>query len=245
MGGAGWTRQGQPTGARPATRTAGRPPRPFAGRLRRLAFCRLKVGDWSAAPRILIQGHLAAFERWSSDSDARRAAVAIALLRGARDEVALPLFLRNRGLARHAGQMGLPGGRLEEGENASAAALRELEEEVGLHAGPDSILGVLDDFETRSGFVITPVVVWTGASVGDLREVPGGEVARLFVISLAELDSAAAAAGPGPSPAFGLRFAWGTVYAPTAAILYQFSEVGVAGRPVRVNDFYQPPFTWR
>ncbi len=201
--------------------------------------------DRSPASRALIRGHLASFERWSSDSDARRAAVAIALLRGAGGEAALPLFLRNRGLSRHAGQMGLPGGRLEAGEDASAAALRELEEEVGLAAGPDSILGLLDDFETRSGFVITPVVVWTDASAANLREIPGGEVARLFVITISELGVAAAAAGPGRSPAFSLPFVWGTVYAPTAAILYQFAEVGVAGRPVRVNDFYQPPFTWR
>lgn len=201
--------------------------------------------DWSPAARALVRANLAAFERQPSQTDARRAAVAIALLRGAGDEVALPLFLRNRGLTRHAGQMGLPGGRLEEGEDACAAALRELEEELGLTAGPDSILGLLDDFETRSGFVITPVVLWAGDSAGRLREVPGGEVARLFVITLSELSGASAAAEPGTSAGFSLPFAWGTVYAPTAAILYQFSEVAVAGRTVRVNDFYQPPFTWR
>ncbi len=159
--------------------------------------------------------------------------------------MSLPLFLRHRDLARHAGQMGLPGGRCEEGENASAAALRELEEELGVSAGQESILGRLDDFETRSGWVITPVVVWTDAAAGDLRHVPGGEVARLFVITLSELCRAVAAAEPGTSTGFSLPFAWGTVYAPTAAILYQFHEVAVAGRPVRVNDFYQPPFTWR
>ncbi len=202
--------------------------------------------DWSPAFRALIEGHLAAFERRSSDHrDRRRAAVAIALLRGAGGEVSLPLFLRNRGLPRHSGQMGLPGGRLEEGENATTAALRELEEEVGLNAGPDSVLGLLDDFETRSGFVITPVVVWADTTAGNLRHLPGGEVARLFVITLAELGRAAGAAKPGKSSGFSLPFTWGNVYAPTAAILYQFSELGIAGRPVRVNDFYQPPFTWR
>lgn len=193
----------------------------------------------------MIRANLAAFESRAADSDARRAAVAIALLRGEDGEVSLPLFLRSRGLVRHAGQMSLPGGRLEEGENASAAALRELEEEVGLKAAPESILGLLDDFETRSGFVITPVVLWADAATGDLHPVQGGEVARLFVITLSELGRAAMAAGPGRSTGFSLPFAWGNVYAPTAAILYQFSEAGVAGRPVRVNDFHQPPFTWR
>jgi 8-oxo-dGTP pyrophosphatase MutT (NUDIX family) len=201
--------------------------------------------DWSRASRALIRANLAAFERCPSDSDVRHAAVAIALLRGDGGEVAFPLFLRNRGLGRHPGQMALPGGRLEEGENAPAAALRELEEEVGLKAGPESILGLLDDFETRSGFVMTPVVVWADASPRDLRQVPGGEVARLFVITLSDLGRAAATAKPGTSSEFSLPFAFGNVYAPTAAILYQFNEVGVAGSPVRVNDFYQPPFTWR
>lgn len=205
----------------------------------------VELVDWSPASRSLIQTNLAAFERRASGSDGRRAAVAIALLHGDGGEVAFPLFLRQRDLARHAGQMGLPGGRMEEGEEAAAAALRELEEEVGLHAELDSILGRLDDFETRSGFVISPFVVWAGASAGDLRLDPGGEVARLFVITLTELGRAAAAAQPGSSAGFCLPFAFGNVYAPTAAILYQFSQVGVAGRPVRVNDFYQPPFTWR
>ena len=201
--------------------------------------------EWNPDARALLRANLASFERRPSDSDARRAAVAIALLRGARGEVAFPVFLRNRGLARHAGQMALPGGRLEEGETTSAAALRELDEEVGLSADPDSILGQLDDFETRSGFVITPVVLWADASADSLRPPAGGEVERLFVVTLSELGRAAGAAEPGRSTGFNLPFTWGTVYAPTAAILYQFGEVCLAGRSVRVNDFYQPPFTWR
>ena len=200
---------------------------------------------WGTATRELIQGTLARLERVAVTGGGRRAAVAITLLRGAGDETALPLFLRHSGLVRHAGQMGLPGGRLEDGEDASQAALRELEEELGLAAAQESVLGLLDDFETRSGFVITPVVVWADATAGDLRPVPGGEIARLYVITLTELLRAVAEAAPGPSQGFFLPFEWDNVYAPTAAMLYQFAEVAIAGREARVGDFYQPPFTWR
>lgn len=200
---------------------------------------------WGPATRELIRRNLARFERVAVPAGARRAAVAITLLRDASGESALPLFLRHSGLVRHAGQMGLPGGRLEDGEDAIQAALRELEEELGLAAAQESVLGLLDDFETRSGFVITPVVVWADAAAGDLRPEPGGEIARLYVITLPELLRAAAEAAPGPSPGFFLPFEWDNVYAPTAAMLYQFAEVAIAGGDVRVGDFYQPPFTWR
>lgn len=56
---------------------------------------------------------------------------------------------------RHAGQWALPGGKLDEGETAVDAALRELQEELGLQLTPDHVLGLLDDYTTRSGFVMT------------------------------------------------------------------------------------------
>ncbi|HEX2681037.1 MAG TPA: CoA pyrophosphatase, partial [Candidatus Dormibacteraeota bacterium] len=71
------------------------------------------------------------------------------------------------------------------------------------------------------------------------------EVKRLFVVTTSELREAAAAAAPGPTPKFSLRFREVEVFAPTAAILYQFSEVALDGRPCRVADFYQPPWTHR
>ncbi len=189
--------------------------------------------------------NLSSFERVASAGGGRRAAVAMTVLGTPKGEAVLPLFLRSAGLGRHAGQMGLPGGRLEPGEDAAAAARRELEEELGVATAAADVLGLLDDFETRSGFAITPVVVWCTADVGELRPSAGGEIDRLYVISLGELAEAAGAAGAGPSEQFSLPFAFGTVYAPTAAMLFQFNEVAVGGRSVRVHDFYQPPFTWR
>lgn len=159
-------------------------------------------------------------------------------------DACIPLFLRAPDLSRHAGQMALPGGKLNPGESAERAALRELHEELGLAASADAVVGSLDDYETRSGFTITPVVVWSDAKAAVLRP-SSDEVAHTYLITLAELRSAVARADQGTSEAFCLRFSFGEVYAPTAAILYQFSEVALDGRTRRVNDFYQPPFTHR
>src|SRR3954452_7637562 len=77
-----------------------------------------------------------------------------------------PAVLLTRRAARlraHASQWALPGGRVDEGEEPVDAALRELREELGLDLGESDVLGLLDDYPTRSGYVITPVVLWGGA----------------------------------------------------------------------------------
>jgi 8-oxo-dGTP pyrophosphatase MutT (NUDIX family) len=172
------------------------------------------------------------------------AAVAIVVLNDSDGRACIPLFLRASDLRRHAGQMGLPGGKLNPGESAEDAALRELGEELGLAMSTDAVVGSLDDFETRSGFTITPVVVWSDTEAADLKP-SSAEVAQIYLITLDELASAVASAAAGPSESFCLKFGFGQVYAPTAAILYQFSEVALSGRSLRVNDFYQPPWTHR
>ena len=170
--------------------------------------------------------------------------MAVALLVDSSGEPCVPIFQRSSDMRRHAGQMALPGGKLHEGEDAAGGALRELEEELGLRLDNDSVMGRLDDFDTRSGFTISPVVVWSGSDVRDLRP-SKTEVARLFPVPLSVLREASAEAHPGPSQLFSLLLPGVQVFAPTAAILYQFSEVGLEGREVRVADFYQPPWTHR
>jgi 8-oxo-dGTP pyrophosphatase MutT (NUDIX family) len=193
--------------------------------------------------RDALEARLRAFGRQESPIVQMPAAVAIVILLDG-DEPTVPIFQRPLNMRRHAGQMALPGGRLHEDEGAEDCALRELEEELGLTVDRDGVLGRLDDFDTRSGFTITPVVVWSGAAPKILRP-SREEVARLFLIPAPDLQQAVAAADLTEPDRFSLKFREVEVFAPTAAILYQFSEVGLDGRSVRVADFFQPPWTHR
>jgi len=154
----------------------------------------------------------------------------------------VPMFQRTADMRRHASQMALPGGRVHEGETVAECAMRELHEELGLAVEPDDELGRLDDFDTRSGFTITPIVFWSEGRATDLSPSPA-EVALLFLPTMSELLDAASIAGAGAE--FSMRLPGVEVFAPTAAMLYQFTEVALRGRDVRVADFYQPPWTHR
>jgi len=197
----------------------------------------------TGALRTVIEANLGRFERAASPVSLTPAAVAIVVV-DHDGEPAIPIFERTADMKRHAGQMALPGGRVHDGESVEECALRELHEEVGLRVDPAGVLGRLDDFETRSGFTITPVVVWSGAPAGTLQPSPD-EVAHLFVIPITDLRRAVGESNPGWSEEFSLRLSAVEVFAPTAAMLYQFSEVALDGRPARVADFFQPPFTHR
>ena len=128
------------------------------------------------------------------------------------------------------------------------AALRELHEELGLPLGEDAVLGLLDDYVTRSGYVITPVVVWGG---GDVDLVPDpAEVAYVYRIGLHELcraDSPRFTTIPeSDRPLVELPLGGDLIYAPTAAMLVQFRWVAIEGRvDERVDGFEQPVFAWR
>jgi 8-oxo-dGTP pyrophosphatase MutT (NUDIX family) len=186
-----------------------------------------------------MAANLRQFSRVPSTDSQSPAAVAIVVMAG--DVVpCVPIFQRTSNMSRHAGQMALPGGRLHDGEAAQECAIRELREELGVSVSADDIVGMLDDFDTRSGFTITPVVIWTDAPTAALQP-SKFEVAELYVIAIPELRAAVKTARPGQD--FSLRLERVQVFAPTAAILYQFSEVALDGRDTRVTDFYQPPFT--
>lgn len=160
---------------------------------------------------------------------------------------ALLLTLRAESLRSHAGQWAFPGGRIDEGETPEQAALRELAEEVGVVLGETAVLGRLDDYATRSGYVITPVVVWAGAAREALPQ--ESEVASIHRIPLTEflradaplLNQVRGAEHPVLRMPVGERW----IAAPTAAFLYQFRELCLLGRPTRVAHFDQPVFAWK
>ncbi len=199
--------------------------------------------------RDAIAQNLASHDRISvADGCLRKAAVALVVNAAQQDApTSIIVTLRASKLNRHGGQYALPGGRLDEGESVIDAALRETHEEVGLHLEKSSVLGVLDDMVTRSGFVITPVVAWAGAGASFTPD--PGEVAKLFRVPLHELDAPTipeiVADRTGGKPVMSAVFPTigHRMYAPTAALLYQFREVCLHGRTTRVGDLGQPEFT--
>ena len=169
-------------------------------------------------------------------------------MNGVAGGAAFLLCRRATTMRNHAGQWALPGGRCDPGESVEQTALRELHEELGLELGLDAVMGVLDDYPTRSGFVITPVVVWGG---GDpvLHEDPA-EVASTHRIGLQELcraDSPRFVDIPeSPHPVVQVPLGGDLIHAPTGAVLVQFRWVGLEGRvDARVDTFEQPTFAWR
>src|SRR3954453_14568182 len=102
-----------------------------------------------------------------TESGLKRAAVAIALTEAEAGGGATFLLTRRAATLRsHAAQWALPGGRRDHGETQAQTALRELHEALGVSLGEGDVLGLLDDYPTRSGYLITPVVVWAAASAG-------------------------------------------------------------------------------
>jgi 8-oxo-dGTP pyrophosphatase MutT (NUDIX family) len=195
--------------------------------------------------------HLRAFERRAIAPDGRRlAAVALVLVADDEGRACFLLTRRAAGLRAHARQWALPGGRIDEGESAERAALRELGEELGLVRDEASVLGVLDDYGTRSGFIITPVVVWAGAAVEPIALTPNpDEVAAVFRVPLSDLDHPDVprliSIPESDRPVIQLPILSTLIHAPTAAVIFQMREVVLHGRSTRVDHFEQPVWAWR
>jgi mutator protein MutT len=191
---------------------------------------------------------LARFPNRSVPLDGRRhAAVAIALVDDGEGRACFILTRRAAKMRRHAGQWALPGGRLDPGETPEVAALRELHEEVGLDVRSEALLGTLDDYPTRSGFVITPVVVW-GGEAARLQADPR-EVAEIHRVPMSELDRPGVpqlrSIPESDRPVISIPLVGTQIHAPTAAILFQLREVVLRGEGTRVDHYEQPVFAWR
>jgi 8-oxo-dGTP pyrophosphatase MutT (NUDIX family) len=178
----------------------------------------------------------------------KRAAVALILVEAedGPDDTAFLLTRRNAGLRAHGGQWALPGGRCDPGETPIETAIRETEEEVGLALAPEGVLGILDDYATRSGYLITPVVFWAGVGaelhpnpheVASVHRIPLTAIAPDDVVSFVTIPES-------DRPVVRIRIEDDHVHAPTAAMVYQFREV-LAGRQTRVLHLEQPVFAWK
>jgi len=194
------------------------------------------------------RANLAAFDRRAVAVGGRKAAaVAVVLLPDDEGRGCFLLTKRAPTLRAHRGQWALPGGRMDAGESPEGAALRELDEEVGLKLGAGTSLGLLDDYPTRSGFVITPVVFWAD-DPGALSPNPA-EVARVHLVPLEDLDAPDVprfvSIPESDRPVIQVPLLGSLIHAPTAAVIYQMREVVSHGRPTRVDHLEQPVWAWR
>lgn len=113
----------------------------------------------------------------------KEAAVLIAVTD--RTEAGVILTVRREHLRMHAGQIAFPGGRVEDGEDASAAALREAHEEILLDPGAVELVGTIEPYRTVTGYIVTPVL--GVAPPGLALHSNEHEVAELFEAPLAFL----------------------------------------------------------
>ena len=198
--------------------------------------------------RELIAQNMASFHHEEQPIGALRAAAVAIVIAAHRGSPNVLLTRRSGKLRSHSGQWALPGGRLDVGESAEDAALRELKEEINLSLSHNAILGRLDDYITRSGYRITPIVLWFGEESDHLKPNPD-EVASIHTVSFKELANPSAPQfeeiPESDRKVLSMRLSVDQIYAPTAAFLYQFREVGILGKNTRVLHYDQPRFAWK
>ena len=206
-------------------------PIPFTPALQ--AQIRERLADWPATR--------------TPETPLKRAAVSIVITSNEAGHAVMLLTKRSRGLNNHAGQYALPGGRIDAGETEQEAALREMREEIGLTLPPDAMLGRLDDYPTRSGYLIAPWVAW--AEAHHPMQANPDEVAAIFRVPLTDLVRPGSpefvTIPESDRPVIRYPILDTLIHAPTAALMYQFMEVAIAGRATRVAHLEQARFAWR
>jgi len=193
----------------------------------------------------MLAARVAGFDRQEHELGERKAAAVAVAVVETEEGPGILVTRRAAKLRAHAGQWALPGGRIDAGETAAQAALRELHEELGLDLREDIVLGRLDDYSTRSGYRITPVVMWAGAVTSDIQPNPS-EVASVYVARQADFDVEPifASIPESPEPIIRVPMLGAWIHAPTAAVIYQFRELAFHGRVTRVARYEQPVFAW-
>jgi 8-oxo-dGTP pyrophosphatase MutT (NUDIX family) len=200
----------------------------------------------SVLDRATLTRRMASFDRREHEVAGRKPAAVAVVVVETEEGTGILLTTRADGLRTHAGQWALPGGRLDTPETPEDAALRELSEELGLTLSSDAVLGRLDDYPTRSGYRLTPVVMWAGAVTERIVPNPS-EVASVHVAYESDLDVTPIflAIAESAAPVIQLPMLDTEIHAPTAAVVYQFRELALHGRTIRVDHLEQPVFAWR
>lgn len=158
------------------------------------------------------------------------------------------VLLTRRGghLSAHARQWAFPGGRIDEGESPFEAAVREANEEVALNLDESHLIGRLDDYPTRSGYVMSSFVFWVPNQdpVANPDEV--ASVHRVGLHQLLRDDSPRfVTIEESDRPVVQVPIGGDLIHAPTGAILYQLRAVGLDGMATRVDELEQPVFAWK